>query len=39
LTYDYKLIVDERYTPSLKRLYACGCGARNCRGTILGKKR
>jgi uncharacterized protein len=39
LTYDYKLIVDERYTPALKRLYACGCGARNCRGTILGRKR
>ena len=39
LAYDYKLIVDERYTPALKRLYACGCGARKCRGTILGKKR
>ena len=39
LTYDYKLIVEERYTPALKRLYACGCGARTCRGTILGKKR
>ena len=39
LTYDYKLIVDERYTPALKRLYACGCGSRRCRGTILGKKR
>ncbi len=39
LTYDYKLIVDERYTPALKRLYACGCGARKCRGTILGRKR
>ncbi len=39
LSYDYKLIVDERYTPALKRLYACGCGARKCRGTILGKKR
>ena len=39
LTYDYNLIVDERYTPALKRLYACGCGARKCRGTILGRKR
>jgi len=39
LSYDYKLIVDERYTPALKRLYACGCGARKCRGTILGRKR
>jgi SET domain-containing protein len=39
LTYDYNLIVDERYTPALKRSYACGCGARKCRGTILGRKR
>jgi SET domain-containing protein len=39
LTYDYNLIVEERYTPALKRLYACGCGARRCRGTILGAKR
>ena len=39
LTYDYQLIIDERYTPELKRLYACDCGARKCRGTILGKKR
>jgi SET domain-containing protein len=39
LTYDYNLIIDERYTPELKQLYACGCGARKCRGTILGRKR
>ena len=39
LTYDYKLIVEERYTPTLKRLYACDCGAPRCRRTILGKKR
>ncbi len=39
LSYDYNLVVEERYTPALKRMYACGCGARACRGTILGKKR
>ena len=39
LSYDYNLILDERYTPALKRLYACGCGARLCRGTILASKR
>jgi len=39
LAYDYNLIVEERYTPALKRLYACGCGADKCRGTILGEKR
>ena len=39
LSYDYNLIVEERYTPALKRLYACGCGAKICRGTILASKR
>ena len=39
LTYDYNLIVEERYTPALKRLYACYCGSEKCRGTILGRKR
>ena len=39
LTYDYKLVVEERYTPKLKRLYACDCGVPRCRRTILGKKR
>ena len=39
LSYDYNLIIEERYTPALKRLYACGCGSKNCRGTILASKR
>jgi len=39
LTYDYNLIVEERHTPALKRLYACACGARKCRDTMLGAKR
>ena len=39
LCYDYNLVVEERYTPALKKLYACGCGAKRCRGTILGRKR
>ncbi len=39
LTYDYNLIVEERYTPKLKKFYACGCGALKCRGTILGSRR
>ena len=39
LAYDYELIVEERYTPKLKREHACYCGARRCRGTMLGKKR
>ena len=39
LFYDYGLIIDERYTPALKREYACRCGAANCRGTMLSPKR
>lgn len=39
LTYDYNLILEERRTPALKRLYACACGARKCRDTMLGAKR
>lgn len=39
LTYDYNFILEERHTPAAKRRYPCYCGAANCRGTILAKKR
>jgi len=39
LHYDYGLIIDERYTPSLKAQYPCWCGAARCRGTLLAPKR
>jgi len=39
LFYDYGLVIDERYTPKLKREYACRCGAPGCRGTLLAPKR
>ncbi len=39
LFYDYNLVIDERYTPSLKRQFACRCGAQTCRGTMLAAKR
>ncbi|MCW5576288.1 MAG: SET domain-containing protein-lysine N-methyltransferase [Burkholderiales bacterium] len=39
LLYDYNLVLEERHTPKLKREHPCHCGARNCRGTLLGKKR
>ena len=39
LSYDYSLVLEERHTPKLKREHPCYCGARNCRGTLLGKKR
>lgn len=39
LFYDYRLTLDERYTPALKRQFACHCGQPNCRGTMLAPKR
>ena len=39
LNYDYGLVIDERYTPKLKRQFACRCGAKACRGTMLAPKR
>lgn len=39
LTYDYNLILDEPHTPAVKRAHSCYCGKRQCRGTILGRKR
>lgn len=39
LFYDYGLVVDERYTKKLKKRFACRCGARKCRGTMLAPKR
>jgi SET domain-containing protein len=39
LFYDYGLVIDERYTPQLKKQYACRCGSASCRGTMLAPKR
>ena len=39
LFYDYGLIIDDRYTPKLKKQYECRCGARSCRRTMLAPKR
>lgn len=38
LFYDYGLVIDTRQTKKLKREYACHCGARKCRGTMLAPK-
>jgi SET domain-containing protein len=35
LTYDYAYQREGRYRKEWERLYACTCGAPNCRGTIL----
>lgn len=39
LTYDYGLMLDERYTAKLRAQYPCCCGAADCRGTLLAPKR
>lgn len=39
LFYDYGLIIDERYTPALKKQFECRCGAPDCRRTMLAPKR
>lgn len=39
LFYNYRLMIDERYTPALKKRFACRCGAESCRGTMLAPKR
>jgi SET domain-containing protein len=38
LFYDYGLVLDERQTAKLKKQYACWCGSRNCRGTMLAPR-
>ena len=39
LFYDYGLVIDERYTPKLKKQFECRCGTPGCRGTMLAPKR
>ena len=39
LNYDYRLTLDERYTPSLKKRFSCYCDSNFCRGTMLAPKR
>jgi SET domain-containing protein len=39
LAYDYAYVLNERHSPAAKKRYPCHCGAANCRGTILAKKR
>ena len=39
LAYDYAYELPERHTPAAKRKYPCSCGAPQCRGTILVRRR
>ncbi len=38
LTYDYGIVLDQRHTARMKRLWACLCGAPSCTGTMLKPK-
>jgi len=35
LTYDYRLSLDGRITRRIREEYACRCGAKRCRGSLL----
>lgn len=39
LTYDYGITLDEPHTKRLKKIWACHCGSKKCRGTMLAPKR
>jgi len=39
LSYDYNITLETPHTPAEKRRWPCRCGTRDCRGTLLGKKR
>lgn len=38
LAYNYKITLDERHTPRLKKLWECRCGAKSCTGTMLNTR-
>jgi SET domain-containing protein len=39
LGYDYNITLEDPHTPQEKKRWPCLCGARSCRGTLLGRKR
>ena len=38
LFYDYGLQIDEPHSPEMMKQFACFCGAKSCRGTLLEPK-
>ncbi len=38
LTYDYLITLDEPHTKRMKKIWACLCGAKKCKGTMLADK-
>lgn len=39
LGYNYGIVLDEPYTPALKKLWECRCGSAKCTGTMLQPKK
>jgi SET domain-containing protein len=39
LAYDYRLHIDGRITKAMREAYACRCGTRRCRGSLLDEKK
>jgi uncharacterized protein len=39
LTYNYGIVLAERHTARLKKIWECRCGSRDCTGTMLQPKR
>jgi SET domain-containing protein len=39
LNYDYGLVLDGRHTKKVKKEFACRCGSKKCRGTLLASKK
>jgi SET domain-containing protein len=39
LTYDYRLSIDGKLSKKEKAQYACRCGTRKCRGSLLRKRK
>jgi len=39
LSYDYRLAVEGKVGARMRKAYACRCGARRCRGTMLAPRR
>jgi len=37
LFYDYGLVVEDKITKKMKKEYACYCGHKKCRGTMLAE--
>jgi uncharacterized protein len=38
LTYDYGIVLAERHTSKLKKIWTCRCGSEHCTGTMLKDK-